>query len=82
MLMTALSRADAARDVAFLDQMRWGDGGPPTAVLSEPYADSPFCSLLSASGDGLVGGGGDEAASAQSGGKGAAANSCFRVLLP
>ena len=102
-LMTALSRTDAARDAAFLEQMDWGHGGggggggggglPLALARAEAYADSPFPSLLSASGDGLVGGaegrgcggaGGGVAAtgSPQSGGRGAAANSCFRVLLP
>ena len=54
--MTALSTGDAARDVAFLEQIDWvGSGSAPQAVVeAPPYADSPFRSLLSANGDGLA----------------------------
>ena len=81
--MTALSTGDAARDVAFLEQIDWvGSGSAPQAVVEAlPYADSPFRSLLSANGDGLAQ---DETGSEGGGSKGAAgaANACFRVLAP
>lgn len=83
LLMTALSTGDAARDVAFLEQIDWvGSGSAPQAVVeAPPYADSPFRSLLSANGDGLAQ---DETGSEGGGSKGAAgaANACFRVLAP
>lgn len=88
LLMTALSRSDAARDVAFLDDRvpQWGGNAAAIVGLRQPYVDSPFASLLSAAGDGLVGvdsaphAGMAATATAQAGGQGGAANSAYRVL--
>ena len=52
--MTALSRADAARDARFLKELEWGPQGVPEG-LRAAYADLPFASLLAANGDGLAG---------------------------
>ena len=75
LLMTALSRQDAARDEQFIaDRVatRAAGGGAPVGRAAAEYTNNPYRSLLSANGEGLIAPDDYEAA---------AANSCARMLV-
>ena len=67
LLLSALSRDDAARDAAFFAS---ADASVITSMAPE-HQDNPYASLIAASGDGIGEGSG-----------GARANSCCAVVLP